>query len=87
MEEVENYIKDFLGFTEVKQNTDKYQTEYSEMRASFLLQYAPELLGELATFDIDLHIFEKMMQIHRCSLVLSEIMVISAAEPAVLRKI
>jgi Ribonuclease G/E len=59
MEEVENYIKDFLGFTEVKQNTDKYQTEYSEMRASFLLQYAPGLLGELDSFDINLHIFEK----------------------------
>jgi hypothetical protein len=50
MEEVENYLKDFCGFTEVKQHSGKYQTEYREMRASFLLQYAPELLGALASY-------------------------------------
>jgi hypothetical protein len=50
MEEVENYIKDFCGFTEVKQHSCRYETEYREMRASLLMQYAPELLGELEPY-------------------------------------
>ena len=36
-----------LGYTEVSPSDETYQTEYSNMRASFLLQYRPELLGDL----------------------------------------
>ena len=35
------------GYTEVSSSDETYQTEYSNMRASFLLQYRPELLGDL----------------------------------------
>jgi hypothetical protein len=48
MDDVENYLKSVYGFTEIKPDSDKYQKEYTEMRASFLVQYAPELLGEYA---------------------------------------
>lgn len=47
MEQVIEYAKSKWGYTEVSKKTSKYQTEYIEMRASFLLQYKPELLGEL----------------------------------------
>lgn len=47
MEQVIEYAKRKWGYTEVSKNSPKYKTEYIEMRASFLLQYKPELLGEL----------------------------------------
>ena len=37
-----------LGYTEVDKTEFRYKEEYREMRASFLMQYKPELLGELA---------------------------------------
>lgn len=46
MEEVGSYIKDVYGFTEVNQQSKGYQAEYIQMRASFAIQYAPELLEE-----------------------------------------
>lgn len=48
MEEVGGYICDVLGFSEVSQETEQYRTEYEDMRASFMIMYAPELLGDLA---------------------------------------
>lgn len=48
MEEVRRYIKDVYGFQEVDQQSEEYQEQYSQMRASFIMQYAPELLGEYA---------------------------------------
>lgn len=48
MEETGNYIVNELGFLELDKSDSEYQTEYTQMRASFLLQYKPELLGELA---------------------------------------
>lgn len=42
-----NYILTKYGFEEV--NNDRVTMEYNEMRASFIMQYAPELLGEYAT--------------------------------------
>lgn len=95
MEQVADYITE-LGFSEVDKSEPEYKTEYSQMRASFIIQYTPELLGDLAEapklenheeetikhfmekieqrqkaaedippdiFDIDLHIYEKVMEI------------------------
>ena len=47
MEQVADYITE-LGFSEVDKSESEYKTEYSQMRASFILQYKPELLGDLA---------------------------------------
>ena len=48
MDEVCEYIVNELGYTEVDKTEFRYKEEYREMRASFLMQYRPELLGELA---------------------------------------
>lgn len=47
MEQVADYITE-LGFSEVDKSESEYKTEYSQMRASFIIQYKPELLGDLA---------------------------------------
>ena len=47
VDEVADYVVRKLGYTEVSPSDETYQTEYSNMRASFLLQYRPELLGDL----------------------------------------
>lgn len=47
MEQVANYITE-LGFSEVDKSESDYKIEYSQMRASFIMQYKPELLGDLA---------------------------------------
>ena len=46
LDEVCEYIKTTLGFEELSQESKVYQHEYKELRAGFLMQYAPELLGE-----------------------------------------
>lgn len=46
MDEVMEYIVNVHGFT--KLGFDEIKEEYNEMRASFLIQHAPELLGEYA---------------------------------------
>ena len=48
MDQVCEYIVNELGYTEVDKSESRYKEEYREMRASFLMQYKPELLGELA---------------------------------------
>ncbi|MDD6291706.1 MAG: type II CAAX endopeptidase family protein [Lachnospiraceae bacterium] len=48
MEEVRQYIRDVYGFQEVNPQSEEYQLQYKEIRASFIMQYAPELLGEYA---------------------------------------
>ena len=50
MEEVAEYLKDVAGCKELDQTTEAYQEEYREMRASYIMQYAPELLGEYAKY-------------------------------------
>lgn len=50
MEEVADYVKNVLECTELDQAAKAYRTEYREMRASFLMQYAPELLGDHAEY-------------------------------------
>ena len=47
MDEVTEYIVNTLGFIEV--DAEETKEEYNHLRASFLMQYAPELLGEYAT--------------------------------------
>ena len=46
MDEVAEYIVNTHGFTEL--DHEEVFQEYSEMRAAFIMQYAPELLGEYA---------------------------------------
>jgi len=46
IDEVMEYIVNVHGFVEI--DKDEVQHEYNEMRASFLMQHAPELLGEYA---------------------------------------
>ena len=48
MEQVADYIVTELGFSEVDRTETEYKTEYFQTRASFILQYKPELLGDLA---------------------------------------
>ena len=48
MEQVADYIITELGFSEVDKTKAEYKTVYFQMRASFILQYKPELLGDLA---------------------------------------
>lgn len=71
MDEVMEYIVNVHGFIELDNND--VQQEYKEMRASFIMQYEPELLGEYATMpklrsesqeDIQAHIkqFEERQQ-------------------------
>lgn len=48
MDEVMEYIVDKYGFVEVDNDSDEFTEEYNQMRASFIMQYAPELLGEYA---------------------------------------
>ena len=50
IEEVAEYLKDVMGCRELDQTTEAYQEEYREMRASFIIQYAPELLGDYASY-------------------------------------
>ena len=47
LDEVMDYIVNVHGFVKIK--GDLVHQEYNEMRASFIMQYAPELLGEYAT--------------------------------------
>lgn len=48
MDEVIEYTKTKWGYSEADRDTEEFQTEYRELRNAFLLQYSPELLGELA---------------------------------------
>ena len=47
LDEVIDYIVNVQGFVEL--DNDKVRFERDELRASFIMQYAPELLGEYAT--------------------------------------
>ncbi len=49
LDEVTDYIKS-KGYKELDEDTMEYKIEYRQMRASFLLQYKPQLLGGLAEF-------------------------------------
>ncbi len=47
LEEVCVRLQTKYGFSEISGETEDYQEEYRELRAEFLMQYAPDLLGEL----------------------------------------
>ena len=49
LDEVMEYIVNRYGFVEVDKDAEEFAEEYKQMRASFIIQYAPELLGESAT--------------------------------------
>lgn len=49
LDEVMDYIVNRYGFAEVDKDAEEYAEEYKQMRASFIIQYAPELLGESTT--------------------------------------
>ena len=44
--QVIEYIVNRYGFAEVDKDAEEFPEEYQQMRASFIIQYAPELLGE-----------------------------------------
>lgn len=47
MDEVCEYIKEKHGFVEIGKESEEYQENYRHLRAGFLIQHAPELLGDL----------------------------------------
>ena len=49
VDEVIYYAKNKYGFEEADKDSDEYKEEYNQMRASFIIQYKPELLGDLAS--------------------------------------
>lgn len=48
LDEVCDYIVRILGYRELEANQQDYNEEYDDLRASYILQYKPELLGDLA---------------------------------------
>lgn len=48
LDEVMEYLVTRYGFAEIEKDSAEATEEYRQMRASFLIQYAPELLGEYA---------------------------------------
>ena len=48
LDEVCEYIVSVLGYKEIGSDQTEYLEEYNELRASYILQYMPELLGDLA---------------------------------------
>ncbi len=59
MDDVMKYIKSKYGFVELSKDTHNYQDEYKQMRSSFILQYRPDLLGDLSeTPTLQVHTIE-----------------------------
>lgn len=48
LDQVCEYIVNVLGYKEIDSNQPEYKEEYNALRASYVLQYKPELLGDLA---------------------------------------
>ena len=49
VDEVIYYAKNKYGFEEADKDSDEYKEEYNQMRSSFIIQYKPELLGDLVS--------------------------------------
>lgn len=47
LDQVCEYIVNVLGYREIDSKQPEYQEEYDELRASYILQYKPELMGDL----------------------------------------
>ena len=74
MDETADYIVNKCDLAEVDRESGEFINEYTQMRASFIIQYAPELLGEYAEIpklkgesaeDIKLHIEQAKEQMKR----------------------
>ncbi len=50
MEQVIEYVKSKWGYIDIGKNSEEYKMEYTQMRFAFILQYKPELLGELKDY-------------------------------------
>lgn len=48
MDEVIERAKDRWGYTDIGRDSEEYETQYTQMRASFIMMYRPELQGELS---------------------------------------
>lgn len=48
MDEVIDYVKEKYGFVESAKDSHEYVSQHDSMKTSFMMQYAPELLGEYA---------------------------------------
>lgn len=46
MEQVIEYAKNKWGYTTISRESEEYKMEYVQLRAAFILQYNPELLGK-----------------------------------------
>ena len=63
LDQVCEYIVSVLGYKELVSHLPEYQDEYNELRASYILQYKPELLGELANIpDLTEHTEEAIKE-------------------------
>ncbi len=67
LDEVCAYMKDELGFKELDRSDSRYQREYNETRASFILQYQPELLGALAKAPQSLKLYMEELEQRRAA--------------------
>ena len=77
LDEVIEYIVNRYRFAEVDKDAEEFPEEYQQMRASFIIQYAPELLGESTACpklksespkDVEAYIRqseERMVTVHR----------------------
>lgn len=48
MDEVMNYLTEQYGMTQMSKDSKTYQMQYDNLKMSFIMQHAPELLGEYA---------------------------------------
>lgn len=63
MEQVIEYAKNKWNYTAISKDSEEYNMRYVQMRAAFIIQHNPELLGKFKDiptelFDIDLCIME-----------------------------
>lgn len=50
MEQVVEYAKSKWGYTDISRESEEYKMEYNQIRAAFILQYKPELLGKFKDY-------------------------------------
>lgn len=50
MEQVIEYAKNKWGYTAISKESEEYKMEYAQLRAAFILQYNPELLGKFKDY-------------------------------------
>lgn len=50
MEQVIEYAKNKWGYTAISKESEEYKMEYAQLRAAFIWQYNPELLGKFKDY-------------------------------------